>query len=178
MKLILVGYPGSQKIRKASEYLVKKYTDFDVHWLVYGGEIQGWSQFIADYLKGLTDERIIFALDDYLISDYFDMGLDLTMGDAVCVKLCEATAQENEEYPVTTQYCLWDREYLISLLEQTTSPWDFEIRGSRIFKEQGKELLHLPVLKYNTHSALSKRWEGVRLDGLNEEDIKEVQKLL
>jgi hypothetical protein len=88
-------------------------------------------------------------------------------GDVVCAKLCECTEQENLEYPVTTQYCIWDREYLMWLLEQVNTPWEFEIHGSRIFN---KKMIHRPCLKYFTNSSISSRWEGVRLDGLSEED--------
>jgi len=176
MKIILIGYPGSQKLVPASKYLVDKYlTGFDVVWLNYTGEIEGWSKFVADYLQKLEDEKIIFALDDYLIAGTLQL-LDVNFGQEVCAKLCYCTPEENEEYPVTTQYTLWNRKYLISLLEQTTNPWDFEIRGSRIFKATGMKMAHRPCLKYNVHSALSKGWEGVKLDGLNDEDIKEVQK--
>lgn len=96
----------------------------------------------------------------------------------VLAKLCLCTEQENEEYPVTTQYTLWNREYLISLLEQITTPWDFEIKGSLLFKEQGKKMLHVPVAHYFTNSSLSSRWEGIRLDGLSEEDVKIIQQFI
>lgn len=177
MKLVLIGYPGSQKIRKASEYLVQKYLpDFEVSWLNYDGEIAGWSKFVSDYLKTLGDDEIVFALDDYLISA--PIGIDIYETSFLVTKLCFCTQQENKEYPVTTQYSIWDRRYLIKLLSQTTTPWDFEITGSKIFKQEGHKMNHLPILKYNVHSALSKRWEGINLEGLNKEDLIEVTKLI
>ena len=174
MKLILVGHPGSQKIVPASKYLVKKYLPkFETIYLNYKGRINGWGTYIAGFLQYLTDEEIIFALDDYLISEpidrtkYLHARIDIG-GDAVCVKLCHATPEENLEYPVTTQYTLWNREYLIGLLMRTYTPWRFEIEGSKMFD---KTCLHRPCIKYFTNSSLSSRWEGVRLDGLKTEDI-------
>ena len=183
MKVILVGYKGSQKIREASMYLAEKYLpDFDIACLEYLGDIEGWSKYIAEYLKILNDKYIIFALDDYLLAEPINMAifglLVRGMDNAVLAKLCKCTPQENAEYPVTTQYTLWNREYLISLLEQTTTPWDFEISGSRIFKETGQKALFDSALTYFTNSSLSPRWEGVDLKGLNEEDIKKVQELI
>jgi hypothetical protein len=175
MKTILLGYPGSRTIRNASTYLFEKYMpkEFEAVWLEYDGEIGGWSAFIADYLRGLPDRRVMFSLDDYLISGEPDMdGYRNITGRADVIKLCFASPDENKEYPVTTQYTEWDREMLIGLLEKTTTPWSFEIDGSRVFNGS---TLFANVIPYYTNSSLSSRWEGVRLDGLMEEDIKQIQ---
>ena len=181
MKVILVGYPGSQRIVKASKYLTDKYLPaFEKIYLNYTGEISGWAKFISNYLKGLPDEHIIFSLDDYLIADRMDMGvfLKIKMNDAVCVKLCWARDDENEEYPITTQYTLWDRRYLIELLDQVQTPWEFELRGSSIFKSSDKRAMFVSCLPYYTNSSLSAKWEGIRLDGLKYEDVTLIQTLL
>lgn len=181
MKVILIGHPGSQKIVKASKYLTDKYLPaFEKVYLNYEGDISGWAKFVSDYLKGIPDGRIIFSLDDYLIADRMDMDLFLSieMNDAVCVKLCWARDDENEEYPITTQYTLWDKHYLIELLGMVNTPWEFELKGSRIFKGSGKRAMFLSCLPYYTNSCLSSKWEGVRLDGLSEEDTIKVQELI
>lgn len=183
MKCILVGYPGSLKIKKATEYLNNKYLPFNYRHLVYEGELDGWGEYIANYLRIFEDEYILFALDDYLLGKpldqrIFDTLLALMDKDHPVAKLCVCTPQENEEYPITTQYSIWNREYLISLLDRTTSPWDFEITGSRLFKQEGKKLLWGPALSYYTNSSLSNRWQGIKLAGLKDGDIKVVKKLL
>lgn len=176
--IILVGHPGSQCIVPASKYLTGKYlSDFDVRYLNYDGEIHGWSQFVADYLKTLAVPTVIFALDDYLVSGfdrtaYDELKKKLTP-DVACVKLFHTDNHEHEGYPVTTQYTLWDREFLIALLEQTRTPWDFEIRGSNIFSEFGaKSIYGVPAIEYNTSSCLSSRWHGVRWEGVKQEDLE------
>lgn len=184
-KIILVGYPGSQKIAGASKYLASKYLSphFDFVYLNYKGHIDSWGNYVASFLKYLTDDLVIFALDDYLISgelvksEYYKAEAIIgTNSDYGCAKLCYCTPEENEEYPVTTQYSLWNREYLISMLHRICTPWQFEIEGSRMFKAvDGKRLLHAPCIPYFTNSALSSRWEGVKLDGLSEEDINHLK---
>ncbi len=182
MKIILIGHPGSQKIKPITEYLNKKYLkDFDIFYLDYVGKIENWSKYLVDYLSKLSDENIIFALDDYLINapvnkeQYGKAMMLMKDEEVVCIKLCENTEQEFKEYPVTTQYCLWDREFLISILEQTTTPWDFEIKGSKIFYNDAKKKVLLETcFYYYTNSSLSKRWEGVDLKGLSDEDRKEI----
>lgn len=187
MKLILVGYPGSQKIVPATRYLVEKYMPyskgFDVEFLNYTGPIEGWSEFVADHLSKIGDEMVIFALDDYLLSDYVHMGkyLDASLSfqdpEVVCVKLFDATPEEHDEYPVTTQYTIWRREFLVWLLRQIKTPWEFELAGSRIFEQTGKKCLMSPCIKYPTHSCLSKTWEGIRFDGVNPEDLEHIKEL-
>lgn len=179
MKLILVGHPASQKIVKASKHLVGKYLPmFEPIYLNYEGRIENWTDYLLGFLKYFNDKHIVFSLDDYLISGEIDEAVFSaaisSFGDdnVVSVKLCQSTAKEHEEYPVTTQYTIWDREYLISLLAITTNPWDFEIRGSKFSKSLGGEILHKPCIPYFTNSSLSSRWEGVRTDGLKEEDLK------
>lgn len=184
MKVILMGYPGSQSIRKASVYLTKKYLKgLSVKYINYRYNLGGWSECVIANLKLLEDKYVILGLDDYLLNKPIDMEMVRALliemdSTKVCAKLCNCTDAENESYPVTTQYSIWDREYLISLLARTNTPWDFELTGSRLFKEDGKQLLYRPALNYYTNSALSKRWNGVKLDGLNEQDKEKVMTLI
>lgn len=180
MKIILVGYPGSQFIIPASRYLVEKYLPgFDLVFLNYEGEKEGWSNFIREYLKGIRDPYVILALDDYLISDHFNKDLyeaslqGFKDKRIVCIKLCETTWEEHLDYPVTTQYTIWDRHFLISLLSQTKDPWHFEMTGSSIFKQTDRISVCTkePVIKYDVHSCLSSRWPGIKWDGVKQEDI-------
>lgn len=185
MKLILVGYLGSQHIVKASKYLVGKYLPmFEPILLNYVGPIDGWASYVAGFLKYFQEEHIAFALDDYLISgdvdaSRFSAAVDALSGiNVVAVKLCYSSAAEHEEYPVTTQYCLWDRKCLIELLDKVKTPWEFELAGSARHKRTQAEIMHKPCIPYNTSSALSGRWEGAKLDGLNQQDQFYVKTLL
>lgn len=178
MKIILVGYQGSQVIVPASKFLTSKYLPgFDITYLNYTGPINGWSGYLVNYLNKLSDDYIIFSLDDYLIADTIDMYKYLMAeseigGDVVCVKLCKSTEDEHSEYPVTTQYCIWDRKYLIWLLGQIDTPWQFEIHGSKIFN---KKVLLRTCIDYFCNSSISGRWEGINIAGLKNNDIKEMQ---
>lgn len=185
MRVILAGYPRSQCIVKASKYLTGKYLDwwFDVRYINYAGAINGWATFLTGYLTAVKDEYIIFALDDYLISSIMDVekyraALAQMGGEVACVKLCHSTPEEHEEYPVTTQYTIWDRAYLIDLISHVNTPWQFEIDGSILFKRSNKKALHIPCLDYFTNSSISARWEGIRLDGLKDEDIDYIKQNL
>lgn len=179
MNVILIGYPGSQRAAMSSKYLNDKYLsiDFQYTYLNYKGPVSGWAAYLAGYLSYLQDEHIIFALDDYLVSEeinrlaYFKASREM-VGDVMCVKLFHCTEDEHKQYPVTTQFTIWNREYLIWLLSQVNTPWEFEIKGSKLFD---KKVLLRPCIKYFTNSAVSSKWEGIRLDGLCEEDIQYIK---
>src|SRR5689334_3687563 len=97
MKVILLGYPGSQFLWKASEYLTDKYLPaFQVIYLNYTGPVSDWSDFVASYLRGLDDKHIVFALDDYLLAgpinqERFDLLLSKMDEDFVCARLCDSS---------------------------------------------------------------------------------------
>jgi hypothetical protein len=225
MKLILSGYEGSKKIVRASSFLVAKYlgynpaspvkgVDFDTYWLTYGDPVEGvkpgtyvslaqsqsssgaWAEDLRRYLLPLNDVFIVFALDDYLLSDWMDWTRYYALADrlmrdknTVCARLCtsdfykpsEIYSQVGEfiqlsdkaEYSATTQYCLWRREYLIELLSQVSTPWEFEIQGSRLLNASGYKVIgsRPPPLAYPDSSALSKRWDGVNVQGVKEEEV-------
>lgn len=159
LEVILVGYPASQELVGVSKILVEKYIGVTPTYLNHEGPVNEWSKFVKSYLEGITNERIIFGLDDYLIEGCDKERLAEAILMEPCVKLCASTEEEHSEYPVTTQYTIWNRLELIDLLGKTTNPWDFEINGSKLFK--GASILHT-CLDYDVHSALSSRWEGVR----------------
>lgn len=177
IRVILVGYPGSQRIVPACSFLCSKYLlRFPISFLNYEGPKEGWSAYVRERLAELDDELVILALDDYLLSGGLEPEqLDGIIGDASAVKLCNASKEENEEYPVTTQYTLWRRDFLMELLTHTNSPWHFEVEGSRIVKERGDKILFVPLLDYPTSSSLSPSWGNkVKVVGNKQEDIDEL----
>ena len=173
MQAVVVGYPDSQSILPLTKYLVFKYMPgISFTFLNYEGQINGWSNFIANYMETLEDEKVIFALDDYLIGEPMDMeAFNKALMLPTPVKLCECSEEEQIEYPVTTQYTIWDRKELISILRQTTTPCDFEVNGSKII---GGETAVCKCLEYDVHSALSARWVGVRINNIKQEDLNEI----
>lgn len=181
-KIFLAGYPGSQKIVPITKYLLNKYLpSFEVVFINYTGKVEGWGKFFADYFDKISDKYLIFSLDDFFISQPIDMALyaQISMQDAICVKLCECSEEDNKSFPITCQYSLWDRGKLVEFLKLATGPWNFEMKLSAVInqmfsektvEEFGRRFKFYPVLKYDTKSALSKKWQGINWDGLNPVD--------
>jgi hypothetical protein len=185
MKIVLVGYPGSQKIKPITENLLNKYLpEFELIFLNYEGNISGWSEYCWKKLEGIEDESIIFTLDDYWINSNIDerysQAVRKLTGDVRSVRLNGSERDGiQENYSVTAQYCVWDKDTLVEILKETDTPWDFEINGTRIYNEKGYKTYGFrePIIKYSDCSVMSERHPGmVNVEGLNEEDIKLVLK--
>lgn len=182
MVIVFIGSSKSDCVIDASKYLANKYLpDFCKIYLKYDGELEFWGQYVSGFLEYLQDEQVMLGLDDFLFSDYINKEefvlarLQMTSDDNIaCAKLCDCTEEEQAEYPVTTQMTIWRRDYLIYLLKNTNSPWNFERAGSLMFN---KKAILRPCIKYDTNSATSYRWEGVKINGLKEEDISELKSL-
>jgi hypothetical protein len=224
MKTILVGYEGSKKILAASSYLLKKYMpgEFDFFFLNYGdyiGELitghyipldseqkggsDSWSKYLVEYLSKVTDDFIIFGLDDYLLSNFIDLGAyqdlfdymkdDYSIGAAKLGISPSYRVSDYEmlddhvyvlkkkaNYSATTQLCIWRRQFLIDVLSRVGNPWQFELMGSEYIGSTGARIigsLKMP-LRYPEPSSISSRHPGkISVFGNRVSDINECIKL-
>jgi len=216
MKVLLVGHEGSKCILPASSWLVNKYLpkEFEVSWLNYGeykgellcgeyvqldveqiGGARAWAGYIKGELETMDDDYVIFALDDFLLSEPLNMEmynllLENMGGDVVCGKLSDSSFYKIKEiegnlvrvgkdaYTVTAQYTIWKRWALIEILQQVNNPWHFEETGTNIFNGRGFKLIGTDpyALGYPDYSALSNRWPGIKTIDNNKLDIKELKK--
>lgn len=160
--------------------------------------MQNWSRYLKEYLTGLNDKFIILGMDDMLLSSsidltqYYDKLLSyITMADnIVCAKLCTSDFHKPEEYEMIDkevmvlnpnalysavgQYALWNREFLIWLLEQTTDPFSFEGEGSKIINASGKKIIGTKkaTIPYPDRSSMSRSWPGkIKVVGNPKKDI-------
>jgi hypothetical protein len=206
MKTILVGYEGSKKILAASSYLLNKYMpgEFEFFFLNYGdytgqlvtgsyialddeqkGGPDSWSKYLVDYLSRVSDDFIIFGLDDYLLSNFIDLDAyhdlldymkdDYSIGAAKLGISPSYRVSDYEmlddhvyvlkkeaNYSATTQLCIWRRQFLIDVLSKVGNPWQFELMGSDYIKSTGARIigsLKMP-LRYPEPSSISSRHPG------------------
>lgn len=206
MKVILVGYDGSKKIISTSSYLLNKYMlgEFDFYFLNYGeykgkvirgtyislddeqrGGSESWSEYLIEYLSKLTDEFIIFGLDDYLLSNtidyrsYLDLVDQMVEDNSICSAKLGITPSyrvsdhsilkdhiyvlnKQANYSATTQLCIWRRNCLIEILSKIKNPWQFELMGSDYIQMSNFKVigsLNIP-LKYPEPSSISARHPG------------------
>lgn len=192
--------------------MVDKYLpkEFDVYWLNYGKyndklfrgkyveldyrQLDGayaWARYIKEYILKLEDEKIIFSLDDYLLTkplkiEKYNQLVDAINNEIVCARLnyCgeyRYKAIQGREYfnaqdgyLCVAQYCIWNRWALISILEKVKTPWEFEEEGTKIMRERRWKTIGFKesVLDYPVTGALSRKWGGIRTIDNNPEDIQ------
>jgi hypothetical protein len=141
-----------------------------------------WSKYLCEFLKDCKDDYVIFALDDHLLSKPLDLSEydrmksyffqnsiygNLKLGispsyrdqDIQMINATDFYVSRVSGYPVTTQWTLWRREVLISILERVGSPWEFELVGSELMTEMGLKSLGTKneILNYPECSAISRR---------------------
>lgn len=198
MKIILSGYERSLKILPTCLYLLHKYLPkiFTAYPVINTDDVSKWSMGMRAHLLTLDDELVIMGDSDMLINSPFDEALyskllKLVKGEVICARLCQSsfyeenqftmkdgimTLRENAPYTAVLQYCIWNREFLISLLERTTDPWNFEILGSTILNNLGKKVIGTKegALSYYEHGAFhhEKDRDKVNLSGVKREDVE------
>lgn len=159
---------------------------------------QEWLITLTEYLSNLDDELIIWGSDDFFLSKPINQNVYTTLlkkikssDDFVCAKLCNSLFhRESEferieddmfilnntaEYSAVVQFCIWRREFLVTLLRQANSPWDFERDGSQRLNATGKKVIGTfdCALKYPTRTATSGTHPGkVSVLGNKNEDIE------
>jgi hypothetical protein len=167
---------------------------------VQEGGSNSWSKYLINFLSSINDEYIIFTLDDYFLSkplnlnSYNDVfNIMIHDKDIVCAKLGYSPSDRpdsytlinnkifmlnsNANYSATTQYCIWNRNFLIQLLQHVNTPWEFELNGSSYLNSSGKKVIGTidTILLYPECSAMSARHpEKISVFANNEHDIEEL----
>jgi len=111
-----------------------------------------WSLRVAKSLKLIDDDYILFLLDDYFLNEKINpIELEnlINRCQELSIKYCRLinTPRSNnfgnmkslsiEPYSINLQPALWDRKFLISILEKINSnPWLTEIQLHTFFKVQ------------------------------------------
>jgi len=132
------------------------------------GGASKWTRYIHDFISKIEDEYIIFSIDDYWLCDFpnaemiqlaqkiingntkvgrFDLTFDSQVeGNIIQVKkikehqLC--VKAPNAPYRVSTQPALWSVKFLLELLDNDWSPWQFELEGTHLAFKKYPDLYH------------------------------------
>ena len=158
--------------------------------------IDNWCRDIYSILKDQQSEYLILMLDDFFAIDYVQPDilqeyLSLMKRDRDIVRCgigndaifwpysiikdkggYKIIQKIGGPYHISTQTSLWRKDYLLSILKRSTSPWHFETGN----KPDGKKVissLHRYAFRWVAESALSSRHPGtINILGMPFEDIK------
>lgn len=192
----------------ASLHQWRKYTPFDILELDVGKTpLDQWAEKIYELLSNElfpNENKIIFGLDDYFVIDHFNKGIFDQVNDHpfdryelgwgalnkkpnTVLKVFDGwhISQFNPDAPYLSscQISVWDVNTLLFILKRCKSPWDFEIRGSEIFRKiKGFKVLGTSgkfALRWQEESCLSfkRNKNKINVLGVRPEDVKELIKL-
>jgi len=135
----------------------------------YGGK-NLWSTLLQNYLKTVTDDKILILFDDYMI-----YGVDLKKtkeaeslccGEVGCINLIKMNCEKALVYPdgmdgyltkdfnseITTgcQATIWQKDYLKEVYPEGRDSWKAETYGYRKMKTLNKKVLYstTPIFSY------------------------------
>lgn len=129
------------------------------------GGSKKWTRYIAEYVNSMTEEFLIFSLDDFfpccsLDEQMFAVIVEKMKNNSNIGRFCLSydafnycshelvemrdgyniiSIDKSALYRISTQPALWRKDYLLKFLEHDWSPWNFEINGSQLsstFKEE------------------------------------------
>lgn len=205
MKILMFGCEKTKFLLPTSSYLADKYLPgFDKYYFNFGSydgkifgkydsldhvtsEMRYWSVPIKRYMESLSDEIVIFGLDDYLVNKPINIRLYNKLLQEVkkgrpYARLCvtpdskETTPIDeemfiihiNSPYSISAQFTIWNRNCLVKHLQIPQSAWDFEIYS----KQEGGVGTREPTISYCDWSAISNNYLGkVNVKDVSVEDI-------
>ena len=143
-----------------------------------------YARHLREYLESIDDNYFIYTMEDTFIknninfeslndlisicNDTNNIGrIDLTEGIlnrsfSIFDKVNNTTIIESDqyaEYRISCQMSIWNKKYILKYLKDGYSPWDFEIKGSSLAKNDGYKILG--TLKENL---VVPKNEGCRVD--------------
>lgn len=122
-----------------------------------------WMDTTIDYIESLKDDKILILMDDYILTT--PVGTTIIQGaegvcedDVGCVQLAPRPTKFSKyyfdsgisgfkEYPLTEPYSvsmqatIWQREFLLDIMQRGETAWQFEVEGSKRVHRYGKRVL-------------------------------------
>jgi hypothetical protein len=171
-KLKFLGFsPCPYKLNKRCEYI--SLADNQL------GGVNNWSTYLINYFNSIDDEIILFGIDDHFIVDFIDETILEYLIDVIkqnksigrislidnidkrphenIIDLDHFTLirqNQNTNYRIDCQFSLWRKDYLLNYMLSKWTPWDFEIEGSKLARNDGYEIL-----------GTSKRYCVIKIEG-------------
>ena len=130
-----------------------------------------WADGAIKYLESCNEESFLLFLEDYIITKLINTNMikkaeKLCVGDIGCVRLnphdrfsqflVDANIDGFKEYPldkpysVSLQPSVWQKEFLLEILQKDENIWQTEIEGSKRIWESNKRIIwaDIPILTH------------------------------
>ena len=170
MKTVFVGNLENEWLMHgALHYAYENIPDLDPVKCYTPHDVTKWSETLGVFIEGLDDDYLLLMLDDYWVQEYnsdvmdiAEMALNLSNIQKIDVSggmmqfqhtpadegfvLIDDTAQ----YRTSLQAAIWRKDYLVKFCKKGWTPWDFELKGSKMAKNDGATVLGVvrPAIRY------------------------------
>ena len=144
-----------------------------------------WGQRIIKGLEECSSDNVFFIMEDYLFFHTYSpeqMGRYLELVARHNIKRLQIAPSghqtytdektdgltrfsDNSDYLVSMQPSIFNRQWLLDILEPSWTPWDFEIRGSRLLKYKHNKIYidqSVPEVYFNAIRRGGKRSLGYK----------------
>ena len=128
---------------------------------------ENWSSSLKKALKKINENYVIIILEDFLITHYVDsiqikeLWQYMMEKNAACLrifpcpgpdKICKDNANvgvivKGAPYRSSTMVAIWDKEILLTLLQNGETAWEFELKGTK--RTNNLDRLFLSVINSN-----------------------------
>jgi hypothetical protein len=136
--------------------------------------VRNWSGPLLNFFSKIKDEYFVLGLEDYWIFTHINRDLYQYLIDTYLkkniAKICfDKTvekygskqidsfngfpifkAKQMAKYRTSLQFGIWRKDYFLKYLKPDISPWQFEIRGNRLARNDGELIIGANVINYNT----------------------------
>ena len=175
-----------------------QYPDFRVKTINLEND-ENWSSSLKKALKKINENYVILILEDFLITHYVDTGQIKELWqymrekNAACLRLfpCpgpDKTCKDNPNvgaivkgasYRSSTMVAIWDKEILLTLLQNGETAWEFELKGTKRTNNLDRPFLSViisddPPIQYICTAITRGKWmpevpdffknEGIHID--------------
>lgn len=149
--------------------------DIDIT-VINSNKVEPWSKRLYDVLQSINEDFIIFSLEDFFLLGNVDNERILQcidwMRDDETIAECRLSTFETvmngrfykssdfricpaeHPYRVDTQFAIWRKSFLISVINQTETPWQFEGKASDRSRTMPEKLLWFSPASPNDLNAM------------------------
>lgn len=95
------------------------------------------------------------------------------------IKMKQKARKKQNLYRIAGAFSIWNREWFIKNMKPDWTPWDWEIKGSKLSENDGYEVVSsLKEFAIFKSELLSEQWPGqINTLGIREEDVIEMKKM-
>lgn len=170
---------------------------------VDGWPKEKWTNGIVKYLDGISEQLVIWLLDDYWLNRTVDirgvgsliqymhdnptvLRMDLTkdrlyaggMQDYASYGHYDLICAEHSQYQMSLQTAIWNKGLLLTVLWPDWDPWQIELQGTSVVNARDMLVLGTRQNLVSYTNGIGTGAEGANIERISSEHLEKIQKWL